>query len=49
MMESAQAVANEYRADLEAAGIGSGRHGYRYSFPKPILDPDRVSVVISED
>jgi hypothetical protein len=26
-------VANRYRADLEAAGIGLGRHAYRFELP----------------
>ncbi len=31
-------VANQYRADLEAAGIGNGRHAFRLLLPQP-LDP----------
>jgi hypothetical protein len=29
-----QALANRYRADLERAGLGSGRHSFRFAPPK---------------
>jgi Hint domain len=29
-------VADDYRADLEAAGIGDGRHGFRFRLPKSL-------------
>lgn len=33
---SGRLVANLYRPDLEAAGIGSGRHAFDWSFPEPL-------------
>jgi hypothetical protein len=29
-------LANRYREDLENAGIGSGRHGFDFHFPKSL-------------
>jgi glycosyltransferase involved in cell wall biosynthesis len=29
-------IANLHRADLKAAGIGNGRHGFDWSFPEPL-------------
>jgi hypothetical protein len=31
----ARVVANRYRNDLDAAGLGSGRHGFRLPFSGP--------------
>ncbi len=35
------AWANRYRADLEAAGIGDGRHGFQFDFPIPLPPAER--------
>ncbi|HEX4507613.1 MAG TPA: Hint domain-containing protein, partial [Alphaproteobacteria bacterium] len=32
-----RAVADRYRADLKAAGIGDGRHGFRFVLPKGLV------------
>jgi hypothetical protein len=30
-------MANRYRADLEQAGIGAGRHGFEFVWPKDLV------------
>jgi len=44
-------VANRYRPDLAQAGIGSGRHGFQFEFPKPlsIADPHTIRVCRETD
>ena len=38
-------VANRYRADLEQAGIGSGRHSFELAFPRGfVVSPDALQV-----
>jgi len=37
----ARVLANHYRPDLEAAGIGTGRHGFRFEFPTPLSLAER--------
>src|SRR5204862_5643459 len=34
-------LANRHRPDLEAAGIGSGRHAFRYEFTSPLSAGER--------
>jgi glycosyltransferase involved in cell wall biosynthesis len=34
-------LANRYRADLEAAGIGRGRHAFEFTFPSPLSSTER--------
>jgi hypothetical protein len=46
----AQVVANRYREDLEAAGIGDGRHGFEFTPPKGLgFAPGAVTVRRSRD
>jgi hypothetical protein len=45
-----QVLANRYRADLEAAGLGSGRHGFEFIPPRELgLSADAVEVRRSLD
>jgi autotransporter passenger strand-loop-strand repeat protein len=45
-----QTVANHYREDLAAAGIGDGRHGFRFTPPKGLaFAPGAVTVRRSRD
>jgi SAM-dependent methyltransferase len=44
----AQVPAAEYRADLRAAGIGEGRHAYRYVLKPPVENRADLSVVIGD-
>jgi hypothetical protein len=45
-----QTLANRYRRDLEAAGLGSGRHGFRFTVPDGLmLPPGTVEVRRSLD
>jgi glycosyltransferase involved in cell wall biosynthesis len=37
----ARVLANRYRADLEAAGIGNGRHGFQFDFLHPLPPGER--------
>src|SRR4051794_11616635 len=37
----ARVLANRYRADLEAAGIGDGRHGFEFDFRNPLPPGER--------
>lgn len=37
-VQVAQAVANQFRGDLQSAGIGDGRHGFSLPVPKSLLD-----------
>ncbi len=40
-----QALANRYRSDLEAAGLGSGRHAFEFQAPDGVvLRPEAVTV-----
>src|SRR5262249_55129408 len=34
-------LANRYRQDLEEAGVGSGRHGFVFHFPSPLVPFER--------
>jgi Hint domain len=42
----AQTLANRYRADLAAAGIGSGRHSFSIHLPSPLTPRERQSVEV---
>jgi hypothetical protein len=42
--EIANAVADDYRSDLESAGIGDGRHAFMLKFGR--CDPDLISVEV---
>jgi hypothetical protein len=45
-----QAVANRYRDDLDMAGIGTGRHGFRFSPPQGLaFAPGAVTVRRARD
>ena len=44
-----QTLANEYRADLEHAGIGSGNHSFAFTAPDGVIFPDAVEVRRSID
>ena len=45
-----QVLANEYREDLRAAGVGSGCHSFRFRVPAGLcIEPDRVEVRRSYD
>jgi len=48
-VQVAQAVANQFRSDLQSAGVGDGRHGFNTPVPKSLLDGavHQVSVRIS--
>ena len=37
----ARVLANRYRPDLEAAGIGDGKHGFQFDFPRPLSSGQR--------
>ena len=37
----ARVLANRYRADLEADGIGDGRHGFHFDFPRALSSQER--------
>jgi glycosyltransferase involved in cell wall biosynthesis len=37
----ARILANRYRADLEAAGIGDGRHAFQFDFDQPLPPEER--------
>ncbi len=39
-------LANRYRADLESAGLGSGRHAFRVRLPSALSDEQRRAVKI---
>ena len=43
----ATTIADQYRPDLETAGIGDGRHGFRISPPgSTLVRPESVAVVV---
>jgi len=45
-----QVVANRYREDLAAAGIGTGRHGFTFTPPKGLVfAPGSVTVRRARD
>jgi len=44
----ADVVAQEYRADLKAVGIGDGAYGYVYRPPLPINDRRQISVSVAD-
>lgn len=37
----ARVLANRYRPDLAAAGIGDGRHGFQFDLPEPLSSEER--------
>ena len=45
----ARVLANRYRADLEAAGIGNGRHGFEVEFPAALPASERHVVRICRE
>jgi glycosyltransferase involved in cell wall biosynthesis len=45
----ARVLANHYRPDLAAAGIGSGRHGFRFEFPTPLALAERHIVQVCRE
>jgi hypothetical protein len=42
MAEGARPLANTYRADLRAAGLGWGCHGFELALPRGITGPLEV-------
>src|SRR5437764_14950812 len=38
---AARVLANRHRPDLAAAGIGDGRHGFRFEFPDSLSSRER--------
>lgn len=42
----ARAVANRYRGDLEALGMGFGQHGFEVEFSKPVAMADRIRITV---
>lgn len=45
----ARVAANLYRSDLEAAGIGNGRHGFTTTFAKHLSILDRYEVAVARE
>jgi O-antigen biosynthesis protein len=42
-------LANRYRADLENAGIGTGRHGFEFQFPKSLTPFEKHVVKVCRE
>ncbi len=42
-------LANRYRADLESAGIGTGRHGFEFQFPKSLTPFEKHVVKVCRE
>jgi glycosyltransferase involved in cell wall biosynthesis len=42
-------LANRYRADLENAGIGSGRHGFEFQFPNSLTPFEKHAVKVCRE
>src|SRR5262249_51237940 len=42
-------LANRYRPDLAAAGIGDGRHGFRFDFPRSLSPGERHVVRVCRE
>jgi glycosyltransferase involved in cell wall biosynthesis len=46
---AARVLANRYRPDLAAAGIGDGRHGFRFEFPQSLSPHERHVVRVCRE
>src|SRR5207237_1141094 len=45
----ARVLANRHRPDLATAGIGDGRHGFRFDFPKSLSPDERHEVRVCRE
>jgi hypothetical protein len=42
-----QIECDQYRADLQALGLGNGLHGFRYDFPEKLVESSNSKIVVS--